>query len=204
MPAAASTSSTRSCPTSPGSSAWCRSACRRSSCASRMPRPTRVRREIAESLEVCAAPRLPADRQRLLARGARARRRLRPPGPGGPGRRRRAGHPGQGRRGSASRTHSQEELDIALAAKPDYVALGPIYETKLKAMKWAPQGLDRIAEWKARIGALPLVRHRRHHAGAGRRRRRGRRRQRRRDHRLLHPRRSRGAGSPVGCMGRAR
>ncbi len=54
-------------------------------------------------------------------------------------------------------THSEEELDIALAAGPDYVALGPIYETKLKAMKWAPQGLARIGTWKARIGALPIV-----------------------------------------------
>jgi thiamine-phosphate pyrophosphorylase len=54
-------------------------------------------------------------------------------------------------------THSPEELDVALAAKPDYVALGPIYETKLKAMKWPPQGLARVTEWKRRIGALPLV-----------------------------------------------
>ncbi len=54
-------------------------------------------------------------------------------------------------------THSEEELAIALAAEPDYVALGPIWETKLKAMKWAPQGLERIGRWKARIGALPLV-----------------------------------------------
>ena len=54
-------------------------------------------------------------------------------------------------------THSEAELDIALAARPDYVALGPIYETRLKAMKWAPQGLDRIGAWKKRIGALPLV-----------------------------------------------
>ena len=54
-------------------------------------------------------------------------------------------------------THSEEELTIALAAEPDYVALGPIYETKLKAMQWAPQGLARIGAWKARIGALPLV-----------------------------------------------
>jgi len=53
-------------------------------------------------------------------------------------------------------THSHEELDIALAAKPDYVALGPIYETKLKAMKWGPQGLDRITDWKQRIGTMPL------------------------------------------------
>jgi thiamine-phosphate pyrophosphorylase len=53
-------------------------------------------------------------------------------------------------------THSHEELAIALAAKPDYVALGPIYETKLKAMNWAPQGLARISDWKTRIGGLPL------------------------------------------------
>lgn len=53
-------------------------------------------------------------------------------------------------------THSHDELAIALAARPDYVALGPIWETKLKAMKWAPQGLERIRDWKSRIGTLPL------------------------------------------------
>jgi thiamine-phosphate pyrophosphorylase len=37
------------------------------------------------------------------------------------------------------------------------VALGPIYETRLKVMKWAPQGLARLADWKRRIGTLPLV-----------------------------------------------
>ncbi|WP_269931237.1 thiamine phosphate synthase [Aminobacter sp. HY435] len=54
-------------------------------------------------------------------------------------------------------THDDTELDTALAAGPDYVALGPVYPTILKAMKWAPQGLDRIAEWKRRVGATPLV-----------------------------------------------
>lgn len=54
-------------------------------------------------------------------------------------------------------THSEEELETALAADPYYVALGPIYETKLKAMKWAPQGLDRIGAWRKRIGTRPLV-----------------------------------------------
>lgn len=53
-------------------------------------------------------------------------------------------------------SHDHAELATALAAKPDYVALGPIYETKLKVMKWAPQGLDRIRDWKSRIGTLPL------------------------------------------------
>jgi len=54
-------------------------------------------------------------------------------------------------------THSPEELETALAVEPGYVALGPIHETKLKAMRWPPQGLERVAEWKRRIGALPMV-----------------------------------------------
>lgn len=53
-------------------------------------------------------------------------------------------------------THSHEELEIALRAEPDYVALGPIYETVLKKMKWDPQGLERITDWKARI-SCPLI-----------------------------------------------
>ena len=54
-------------------------------------------------------------------------------------------------------THDEQELAAALAVNPEYVALGPIYETKLKAMPWAPQGLDRIREWRRKIGTLPLV-----------------------------------------------
>jgi len=53
-------------------------------------------------------------------------------------------------------THSPEELDKALAAEADYVALGPIYATTLKKMPWAPQGLPRLAEWRARV-KCPLV-----------------------------------------------
>jgi thiamine-phosphate pyrophosphorylase len=54
-------------------------------------------------------------------------------------------------------THDDEELDTALAARPDYVALGPVYPTILKKMKWAPQGLERIGIWKKRVGDVPLV-----------------------------------------------
>lgn len=54
-------------------------------------------------------------------------------------------------------THSEAELETALRAAPDYVALGPVYPTTLKAMPWAPQGLDRLGQWKRRVGALPLV-----------------------------------------------
>ena len=53
-------------------------------------------------------------------------------------------------------THSHEELDRALREDPDYIALGPIYETTLKVMPWAPQGLARIGEWKA-LAKRPLV-----------------------------------------------
>lgn len=54
-------------------------------------------------------------------------------------------------------SHDEAELDRALEAKPDYVALGPVYPTILKAMKWDPQGLERVGEWKRRLGEIPLV-----------------------------------------------
>ncbi|MGB6489611.1 MAG: thiamine phosphate synthase [Steroidobacteraceae bacterium] len=54
-------------------------------------------------------------------------------------------------------THDDAELARALGLSPDYVALGPIYPTLLKVMAFAPQGLERIGEWKRRIGAIPLV-----------------------------------------------
>ncbi len=54
-------------------------------------------------------------------------------------------------------THSHVELARALELSPDYVALGPIYPTILKVMPWAPQGLERITEWKTRVSPIPLV-----------------------------------------------
>jgi thiamine-phosphate pyrophosphorylase len=54
-------------------------------------------------------------------------------------------------------THDDAELTRVLRLDPGYVALGPIYFTRLKAMAFAPQGLERIGEWKRRIGAIPLV-----------------------------------------------
>ena len=54
-------------------------------------------------------------------------------------------------------THSHEELQRALACKPDYVALGPIWETKLKKMAFGPQGIERLTEWRELCGDVPLV-----------------------------------------------
>src|SRR3984957_7519537 len=54
-------------------------------------------------------------------------------------------------------THDDAELSRALKLEPDYIALGPISPTIQKAMRFGPQGLDRIGEWKRRIGNIPLV-----------------------------------------------
>lgn len=53
-------------------------------------------------------------------------------------------------------THDHAELDRALALSPDYVALGPVYPTVLKKMKWHHQGLARVTEWKRLVGDIPL------------------------------------------------
>jgi len=54
-------------------------------------------------------------------------------------------------------THDEAELDRALSHNPAYIALGPVYPTVLKKMKWGPQGLDRVSDWKTRVGDTPLV-----------------------------------------------
>jgi thiamine-phosphate pyrophosphorylase len=54
-------------------------------------------------------------------------------------------------------THDKSELARALALRPEYVALGPVYPTILKKMKWQMQGLERVREWKALVGEIPLV-----------------------------------------------
>ena len=54
-------------------------------------------------------------------------------------------------------THDDDELETALRAEPDYIALGPIFPTTLKSMRFAPQGIPKITDWKKRIGNIPLV-----------------------------------------------
>jgi len=54
-------------------------------------------------------------------------------------------------------THDEAELERALSCDPDYVALGPVWPTILKKMKWHEQGLDRVRQWKDRVGETPLV-----------------------------------------------
>lgn len=54
-------------------------------------------------------------------------------------------------------THDHAELDRALQHAPDYIALGPVYPTILKKMKWHEQGIDKLTEWTRLIGDIPLV-----------------------------------------------
>src|ERR1700719_2223203 len=54
-------------------------------------------------------------------------------------------------------THDNAELETALRAEPNYIALGQILPTTLKSMRFAPQGIEKITEWKKRIGDIPLV-----------------------------------------------
>ena len=54
-------------------------------------------------------------------------------------------------------THDDAELDTALSQRPDYIALGPIFPTTLKVMRFGPQSVPRIGEWKKRVGKIPLV-----------------------------------------------
>lgn len=54
-------------------------------------------------------------------------------------------------------THDEAELARALSHDPAYVALGPVYPTVLKKMKWGPQGLERVRAWRKIAGETPLV-----------------------------------------------
>jgi thiamine-phosphate pyrophosphorylase len=54
-------------------------------------------------------------------------------------------------------THDRAELARAMNLKPNYVALGPIYPTILKQMKWHEQGVEKLSKWRAEIGDTPLI-----------------------------------------------
>lgn len=54
-------------------------------------------------------------------------------------------------------THDKAELQLAIDTNPAYIALGPVYHTILKAMKWKPQGVEKVGRWKQRLGNIPLV-----------------------------------------------
>lgn len=54
-------------------------------------------------------------------------------------------------------THDDMEIDIALAVRPSYIALGHVFPTQTKQMPSAPQGLAQLAEHIMRLGDYPTV-----------------------------------------------
>ena len=53
-------------------------------------------------------------------------------------------------------THCYYEVARALAIRPSYLAIGPIYETTIKAMKFGPQGSAMLRRWRKSLD-YPLV-----------------------------------------------
>ncbi len=54
-------------------------------------------------------------------------------------------------------THDDMEIDVAMAAKPSYIALGHVFPTQTKQMPSAPQGLTQLARHIARLADYPTV-----------------------------------------------
>ena len=64
------------------------------------------------------------------------------------------------RRGPASSASARTIMPSWRRASPSIRITwrsGPVWPTALKKMPWAPQGLDRLGEWKKLIGNRPLV-----------------------------------------------
>lgn len=54
-------------------------------------------------------------------------------------------------------THDNMEIDVALAARPSYIALGHVFPTQTKQMPSAPQGLEQLASHIERLADYPTV-----------------------------------------------
>lgn len=55
-------------------------------------------------------------------------------------------------------THSYSELCAALGVRPSYISLGPVLATNSKDVKFDPQGLETVRQWRALIPPnIPLV-----------------------------------------------
>ncbi|EPC7254386.1 thiamine phosphate synthase [Cronobacter sakazakii] len=54
-------------------------------------------------------------------------------------------------------THDDMEIDVALAVRPSYIALGHVFPTQTKQMPSAPQGLAQLAAHVKRLGDYPTV-----------------------------------------------
>lgn len=53
-------------------------------------------------------------------------------------------------------THCYAEVARALAVRPSYIAIGPVFPTTTKVMRFFPQGLDALSKWSQML-TYPLV-----------------------------------------------
>ncbi|WP_421550984.1 thiamine phosphate synthase [Kluyvera intermedia] len=54
-------------------------------------------------------------------------------------------------------THDDMEIDVALTARPSYIALGHVFPTQTKQMPSSPQGLTQLASHIERLTDYPTV-----------------------------------------------
>ena len=55
-------------------------------------------------------------------------------------------------------THSYSELAAALGVRPSYISLGPVFATSSKDVKFDPQGLETVRQWRNLMPpSIPLV-----------------------------------------------
>ncbi len=54
-------------------------------------------------------------------------------------------------------THDDMEIDVALAARPSYIALGHVFPTQTKQMPSAPRRLEQLARHVERLADYPTV-----------------------------------------------
>lgn len=54
-------------------------------------------------------------------------------------------------------THSLEEAARAKGINPSYIALGPVFETSCKSMRFGPQGIPRVGDWVKSLPNIPVV-----------------------------------------------
>jgi thiamine-phosphate pyrophosphorylase len=54
-------------------------------------------------------------------------------------------------------THDDMEIDVALTARPSYIALGHVFPTQTKQMPSSPQGLTQLASHIDRLADYPTV-----------------------------------------------
>jgi thiamine-phosphate diphosphorylase len=55
-------------------------------------------------------------------------------------------------------THAYGELSAALAVKPSYISLGPVFPTSSKKVQFDPQGLEIVSRWKKLIPpSIPFI-----------------------------------------------